>query len=135
MESWVRRAHWSAASLVRDAPAPLVVVCHSEDAADMLADDLQLFAPGLPLRFPAWESTTDEWSVHDAIYGDRLRTLKRLHTWYDHTALHQPAADRAPGTRGGDQYAEPDATGTGIGTSSTNSTRHLAVGDQLDSSN
>ncbi len=61
------------------APGPLVVVCPHEDAADLLADDLRMFAAGVPRRdFPPGNPTLRERSVHDEIYGERLRTLKRL---------------------------------------------------------
>ncbi|MHB8972543.1 MAG: transcription-repair coupling factor [Pirellulaceae bacterium] len=72
-----------AASLLPQAPGPLLIVCHGEDAADLLADDLEMFADGAALRFPAWESDLRERSVHDEIYGERLRTLKRLQLWRD----------------------------------------------------
>lgn len=67
-----------AASLLPYVPGLLVVVCHSEDAADVLADDVGLFAQGTPGRFPAWETDIAERNAHDEIFGQRLRTLKRL---------------------------------------------------------
>ncbi|MHB0957210.1 MAG: transcription-repair coupling factor [Pirellulaceae bacterium] len=76
-----------AASLLRPAPGPLMVVCRSEDAAELLGDDLQMFAEGTPRRFPAWESELRERSVHDEIFGERLRTLKQLPGWHDSPAL------------------------------------------------
>ncbi len=67
-----------AATLSQHASGPLVVVCPHGDAADDLCDDLQLFTSERPDRFPAWESDPGERIIHDEIYGDRLRLLKRL---------------------------------------------------------
>jgi transcription-repair coupling factor (superfamily II helicase) len=84
-----------AVALLKHAPGPLVVVCHSEDMADTLAEDTRLFAPGAAQRFPAWESDVAERSAHDELFGDRLRALKRLRQW-----CREPpepvAADRDP---------------------------------------
>ena len=45
-----------ATSLLRHAPGPLVIVCRTEDVADLVADDLKMFADGSPQRLPAWEA-------------------------------------------------------------------------------
>jgi transcription-repair coupling factor (superfamily II helicase) len=65
-------------ALLRQTPGPLVVVCPSQDMADDLIDDVQMFAQGRPLPFPAWESEMGERTAHDEIFGQRLRVLKRL---------------------------------------------------------
>ncbi len=67
-----------AASLVRHAPGPLVVVCPHIDDVDDFCDDLALFTSVEPRRFPAWEREAGEAVVFDEIYGERLRLLKRF---------------------------------------------------------
>ena len=69
-----------AASLVRHAPAPLVVVCAHMDDLDDFSDDLALFSDVVPEKFPAWESEARDSrsGLHDDIEGERLRLLKRL---------------------------------------------------------
>ncbi len=36
-----------ATSLLRHAPGPLVIVCRTEDVAELVADDLKMFADGI----------------------------------------------------------------------------------------
>jgi len=67
-----------AATLGASAPGPLVVVCPRLDDIDDLADDLALFSPLTPERFPARESLPSERVVHDEVFGDRVRLLKLL---------------------------------------------------------
>ncbi len=69
-----------AASLVRHAPAPLVVVCAHMDDIDDFSDDLALFTNVVPEKFPAWEREARDSAggLHDEIEGERLRLLKRL---------------------------------------------------------
>jgi transcription-repair coupling factor (superfamily II helicase) len=67
-----------AAMLQRQAPGPLVVVAPNSQQLDDLCDDLELFSRAPAEKFPAWESEPGERLIHDEIYGDRLRTLKRL---------------------------------------------------------
>ena len=57
-----------AAALAAHAPASLVVVCPHVDQVDELIDDLALFTPRWPERFPAWESLGA---------GDPRRSLRR----------------------------------------------------------
>ncbi len=126
-----------AAALACVAPVPLVIVCDREDAVDALADDLHLFAAGQPLRFPAWETAPDERNVHDEIYGNRLRTLKRLHRW---NAAIQRSGDASGSTppfsapldrivvASIQSLMQPAPTLDGI----RQGTRQLALGDPLD---
>src|SRR5438552_18980328 len=44
-----------AAALAPHVPGPLVVVCPRTDDLDDFCDDLALFSPVKPERFPAWE--------------------------------------------------------------------------------
>ncbi|MEX0675692.1 MAG: transcription-repair coupling factor [Pirellulales bacterium] len=67
-----------AASLVRHAPGPLVVVWPHMDDIDDFCDDLALFTSMTPERFPAWQRESRETVIHDEIYGERLRLLKLL---------------------------------------------------------
>ena len=67
-----------AASLVRHAPGPLVVVCPHMDDIDDFCDDLVLFSDAQPEQFPAWEREVREKVIDDETYGQRLRLLKQL---------------------------------------------------------
>ncbi len=67
-----------AASLVRHAPAPLIVVCPHMDDVDDFCEDLALFSDVAPEQFPAWEREARDNVVFDEIYGQRLRMLKQL---------------------------------------------------------
>jgi len=67
-----------AAEILRRLPRPLVVVTPHQDDIDDFCDDLSLFSPTRPEKFPAWEAEPGERILHDEIFGDRLRTLKRL---------------------------------------------------------
>ena len=66
-----------AASLVRHAPGPLVVVWPHLDDLDDFCDDLALFSTVKPERFPAWER---EQQGAGGRVGDRLdaETRERL---------------------------------------------------------
>ena len=67
-----------AAALVGSCPAPLVVVLpHSRDL-DAFVDDLALFSAARVHQFPAWEAGAGERVLHDEIYCQRLRLLKKL---------------------------------------------------------
>jgi transcription-repair coupling factor (superfamily II helicase) len=67
-----------AAELLAVTTGVLVVVCPDQDDIDGFCDDFTLFSTVSPARFPAWESEPGERLLHDEIYADRLRTLKRL---------------------------------------------------------
>src|SRR4029079_7725340 len=67
-----------AASLVRHAPGPLVVVWPHLDDLDDFCDDLALFSTVKPERFPAWEREQQGAVLYDETYGERLRLLKSL---------------------------------------------------------
>ena len=66
------------AALVDHAVGPLVVVCPKLDDVDDFIDDLGLFCPMTPERFPAWETLPSERVIHDGVFGDRVRLLKLL---------------------------------------------------------
>jgi transcription-repair coupling factor (superfamily II helicase) len=55
----------------------VVVTAHPDDIDDFCAD-WSLFSPVEPETFPVWETEPGERIVHDEVFGDRLRTLKRL---------------------------------------------------------
>jgi transcription-repair coupling factor (superfamily II helicase) len=67
-----------ATSLLRHAPASLVVICPQPADIDDFCDDLALFTEVRPERLPAWDTLPDEQSVADDVFGDRLRLLKLL---------------------------------------------------------
>src|SRR5215475_2337309 len=67
-----------AAALLRQAPAPLVIVCPQPADVDDFCDDLALFTEIRPERLPAWDTLPGEHSVADDVFGDRLRLLKLL---------------------------------------------------------
>ncbi len=75
---WGSSCALAAAAIEAESPEALVVVCPRPDDVDSLCGDLTLFTATLPDEFPAWESTDSEHAVDDAVYGDRLRVLKRL---------------------------------------------------------
>ncbi|MFO7904396.1 MAG: transcription-repair coupling factor [Pirellulaceae bacterium] len=120
------------AALASRSDNTIVVVCHSEDAADAVAEDASLFAAGQPLRFPAWETTPEEHKVYDETYGERLRTLKELHARRDPSRQAAIAASSAPLDRVivASVHALMQAAPTRDVISA--STRQLAIGDQLD---
>jgi len=67
-----------AATLAQHTSGPLVVVCPQAGEVDDFCDELNLFTSIQPIRFPAWETLTTERTVHDEVFGDRLRVLKEL---------------------------------------------------------
>jgi transcription-repair coupling factor (superfamily II helicase) len=75
---WGSACALAAAALAQDAPASLVVVCPHVDDVDDLADDLALFTPVVPERFPAWERLPSEQAIADETFGDRVRLLKQF---------------------------------------------------------
>ncbi|MCH5376709.1 MAG: DEAD/DEAH box helicase, partial [Planctomycetes bacterium] len=67
-----------AAEIVRRVSRTLVIVTSHQDDIDDFCDDLALFSPIEPEKFPSWETEPGERITHDEIFGDRLRALKRL---------------------------------------------------------
>jgi transcription-repair coupling factor (superfamily II helicase) len=65
------------AALASRASGPLVVVCPTQNEADELAADLELFWRR-PEVFPAWEIALGEGVLPDEAHGERLRLLKSL---------------------------------------------------------
>ena len=59
-------------------PGTLVVVLPHAGDIDDFCDDLNLFTDVNVTRLPAWESDAGERVLHDEIYGQRLRVLKRF---------------------------------------------------------
>lgn len=76
--AWGSSCALIAAELAKHVEGVLVVVWPRQDDIDEFRDDLELFSAMAVERFPAWESEPDERILNDDIYGDRLRTLKRL---------------------------------------------------------
>ncbi len=67
-----------AAALARRAAGAVVVVLPHAGEVDAFCDDLALFTGAEVERLPAWESDAGERVLHDEIFGERLRLLKRL---------------------------------------------------------
>jgi transcription-repair coupling factor (superfamily II helicase) len=67
-----------AAALAKAAPAVLVVVCPRLDDVHGIVEDLRLFSPLQPTRFPVRESLSGERLEQDEAFGDRTRVLKLL---------------------------------------------------------
>ncbi len=65
-------------ALYQFAPRPLVIVCAAERLIDEIVDEWQLVQDRIAWVFPPWESSPGERDVADEIFGQRLRTLKRL---------------------------------------------------------
>ena len=92
-------------------PGPLVVVCPTPDDVDELLDDLG-FSRRTPERFPAWETLPGERVMHDEVFGDRVRLLKRLagrpsrRSWWS-PASEPVAAGPQPGDAGPADAIDP----------------------------
>jgi transcription-repair coupling factor (superfamily II helicase) len=67
-----------AAGFQRRLSRTLVVVTAHPDELDDFCGDWTLFSTVDPEQFPAWETEPGERIMHDEVFGDRLRTLKRL---------------------------------------------------------
>jgi transcription-repair coupling factor (superfamily II helicase) len=75
---WGSACALAAAALSEHCPTTLLIVTPHMDDVDDLLDDLALFTPATPELFPAWESLPSERVIHDEVFGDRVRLLKRL---------------------------------------------------------
>jgi transcription-repair coupling factor (superfamily II helicase) len=67
-----------AAALETRCDGPLIVVCPTQNDADELAADLDLFTSAPIEQFPAWEVALGEGVIEDEAHGQRLRLLKQL---------------------------------------------------------
>ncbi len=76
--AWGSACALVAAALAQKAPGPLVVVCPQPDDSDAFQNDLPIFTQAPVAAFPAWETFAAERVIHDELFGDRLRLLKRL---------------------------------------------------------
>ena len=68
----------AAVAFARQVPETLVLVVAHEESLDRLVDDLVLFTPLTPERFPACETVLGDRVFHDEVFGDRVRLLKRF---------------------------------------------------------
>ncbi|MCP3693693.1 MAG: transcription-repair coupling factor, partial [Planctomycetaceae bacterium] len=75
---WGSACALMAATLARQNPPLLVVVCPHPREMDQFVDDLALFIDAETMIFPAWDAPVSGDELLDEIYGDRLRTLKHL---------------------------------------------------------
>ena len=71
---------WLLADLARQAGGPLVILTAEPLEAQRLAEEIQLFAPGLRVRqLPDWETLPyDAFSPHQDLISERLHTLHSL---------------------------------------------------------
>ncbi len=76
--AWGSSCALVAAALAAPAPSTVLVVSPRQHDIDDLCDDLAIFLPQPPERFPAWETAPGEQLVSNEIYRDRIRTLKQL---------------------------------------------------------
>ena len=76
--AWGSVCALAAAALATKCSGTVVVVAAHQEDADRLADDLPLFTTARAAPFPALESEPNEQTVHDELFGDRLRVLKQL---------------------------------------------------------
>jgi transcription-repair coupling factor (superfamily II helicase) len=75
---WGSACALMAATLARQNPPLLVVVCPHPREMDQFVDDLALFIDAEATIFPAWDAPVSGDELLDETYGDRLRTLKHL---------------------------------------------------------
>ena len=76
--AWGSSCALAAAALAVEAPAALLIVLPRISDVDDFALDLANFLGKPPLIFPAWETLPQEHDVTDAVFGGRLRVLRRL---------------------------------------------------------
>lgn len=98
------------ATLSQHATGPLIVVCPQLNDVDDFCEDVQLFSGRPPDRFPAWEAAPGEQPIHDEIYADRLRCLKRLLS-LEPSGGSEPGVLAGPGRR----QASDDSRRCGVG--------------------
>ena len=67
-----------AATLLRHAPGPLLIVTPHPGDIDSFCEDLELFSDVATTRFPAWEAREVEKPDFLEVFGERLRLLKRF---------------------------------------------------------
>ena len=75
---WGSSCALAAASLLRQAPETLVVVCPQIDEVDDFVDDLSLFSRVRFERFPALEVVSQDRTLLEEAASDRLRLLKQF---------------------------------------------------------
>lgn len=106
--AWGSSAALSAAALSKKCSGTLLVILPRLNEVDDFALDLAGILPESPEIFPAWELSPQEHDLTDAIFGGRLRLLRRLESdpppviVTSLTALLQPvpsAEARAKGTK------------------------------------
>lgn len=75
---WGSSVAFFLAALCRQAPAPILIVVASDEAAEGLADDLRLFADAEPAVFPAWETAPGDEAFPGLAQSQRLALLREL---------------------------------------------------------
>ncbi len=75
---WGSAGALAAAALGRVAGRPVLFVTSHLDAADEVADDIEVFTGGAAQIFPAWEVDVGSDHVSDEVVGERLRLCNLL---------------------------------------------------------
>ncbi len=76
--AWGSSCALVAAAFAEACPPCLLVIAPRASDVEPLVDDLAGFLGEVPLVFPAWEALPSEFSVTDAIFGQRLRAIESL---------------------------------------------------------
>jgi transcription-repair coupling factor (superfamily II helicase) len=92
-------------------------------------DDLALFTSHPAEAFPAWETEPDERLVHDDIFGERLRVLKRLLRSVSTDTTTSPEPPPGFVVTSIQSLLQPTPGIDSVG----NATRRLRVGERIDS--
>ena len=76
--AWGSASALTSATLTRRCPETLLVVLPRQADLDDYAEDLEAFLGEAPSIFPAWDTLPNEHDVTDAVFGKRLRILRRF---------------------------------------------------------
>ena len=75
---WGSACALTLAELSNHTSGTVVIVVSQQTDIDSFLDDLSLFTQHEAVAFPAWQSDPGDRIIHDEVYGQRLRTLKRF---------------------------------------------------------
>jgi transcription-repair coupling factor (superfamily II helicase) len=78
--TWGSFAPMLAAKLWKKLDRPILYICPHIDDADNVGDDLQVFAGGQILTFPAWESEPEFADATDEVGTERLKIAMQVNT-------------------------------------------------------
>ncbi len=89
---WGSSCAFLAAALAERSARTMLMVLPQIESADDFAEDVKLFAPEMPMLFPAWETLDEEETPDAEVVSQRLAVLKYL-------AAARAGAGAAPGAR------------------------------------